>query len=90
MQEKDILIQMEQLRVRLKQLDRERNGYFKLDELRAKHRTLGSPDSETVLYLIRRLLSAEGEINRLNKIIKCREGADKNRAKAKAPAEAVA
>lgn len=68
MNETDILKQIEDLKFQLWQRDKEKESLDVLRAIKAEHRALKSPDSETILFLIRRLFIAQNEIERLKKL----------------------
>lgn len=69
MEEKEVLLELEILKRKLREYDDERNSNLKLDELRAKHRALPSPDSAAILYLIRKVGNMQQEINRQRNLL---------------------
>lgn len=89
MTELEMEMKIAELQKQLVTLDEEKQLTFKLEEVREKHRTLPSPDSPTILFLVRAMITARGEINRLKKIIKIREQAEKDRQAAKERARGV-
>ena len=88
MEEAKLLVELEELKSQLRQIDKERSETLKLDELRNEHRSLKSPDSEMILYLIRAIFKAQNEIARLKNVVKNYKQAQEQRESMRAKAVA--